>query len=154
MNGICTGIAARRGMAGLVVVAGALWHASALAQADDWKTVWDQTVAAANKEGQLVISAPSGTDWREQLRTFQQSYPGIKLSITAAASRDYWPRVIKEREAKLNLWDFRVGGPDNLSYSVKAMGYMAPVREMLILPEIVDSNVWHGGLDGIFLDKD
>jgi iron(III) transport system substrate-binding protein len=154
MNGICAGVAVRRAMAGLLVVAGALWHGSATAQVNDWEKTWDQTVAAANREGELVISAPSGTAWREQLLTFQQSYPGIKLSITAAASRDFWPRVIKEREAKLNLWDFRVGGPDNLSYSVKAMGYMAPVRDMLILPEVLDGNVWHGGLDGIFLDRD
>ncbi len=154
MTGICAGIAVKRGMAGVLVVAGALWHGSALAQPTDWKKVWDQTVAAANKEGQLVISAPSGTAWREQLLTFQQTYPGIKVSATPAASRDFWPRVVKEREAKLSLWDFRVGGPDNLSYTVKAMGYMTPVRDMLILPELLDDNIWHGGLDGIFLDRD
>jgi ABC-type Fe3+ transport system substrate-binding protein len=128
--------------------------APAAAQPSDWKKDWDQTIAAARQEGQLVISAPSGTTWREQLMTFQQAYPAIKLSITASASRDFWPRVVKEREAKLSLWDFRVGGPDNLSYSVKAMGAIAPARDMLILPEVVDNDIWYGGLDGIFLDKD
>src|SRR5690348_10159172 len=93
-----------------------LFPSSGMAQGSNWKEVWDQTVAAANKEGQLIISGPSGTAWREQLLKFQEEYPGIKLSITAAASRDFWPRVIKEREAKLNLWDLRVGGPDNLVY--------------------------------------
>jgi iron(III) transport system substrate-binding protein len=34
------------------------------------------------------------------------------------------------------------------------MGYMAAVRDMLILPEVVDDNAWYGGLDGIFLDKE
>jgi len=125
-----------------------------VAQPSDWKKGWDQTIAAANQEGQLVISAPSGTTWREQLMTFQQAYPKIRLSLTASASRDFWPRVVKEREAKLSLWDFRVGGPDNLSYSVKAMGAIAPVRDMLVLPEVLDNNAWYGGLDGIFLDKD
>jgi ABC-type Fe3+ transport system substrate-binding protein len=146
--------AVRCGVAGVLALAGAVWSQSALAQAGDWKKTWDETVAAANKEGQLVISAPSGTAWREQLMTFQKAYPNIKLSITAAASRDFWPRVIKEREAKLNLWDFRVGGPDNLSYNVKAMGYIAPVRDFLILPEVLDENAWYGGIDGIFLDTD
>ena len=154
MKGNPARISVKRRMLLLLVIAGALWNASAAAQTSNWKEVWEQTVAAANKEGQLVISGPSGTAWREQLLTFQQSYPGIKLSITAAASRDFWPRVVKEREAKLNLWDFRVGGPDNLVYSVKAMGYMASVRDMLILPEVIDDTVWHGGLDGIFLDDD
>jgi iron(III) transport system substrate-binding protein len=153
MAGMCSEGVTRRAVLA-VVVAFAFWPASVLAQASNWKEVWDQTVAAANKEGQLVISGPSGTAWREQLLKFQEEYPGIKLSITAAASRDFWPRIIKEREAKLNLWDFRVGGPDNLVYSVKAMGYMAPVRDMLILPEVVDDAVWYGGIDGIFLDND
>src|SRR5579871_3435137 len=127
---------------------------SATAQPSGWKTEWEQTIAAANQEGRLVISAPSGTTWRDELMTFQQAYPKIRLSLTASASRDFWPRVIKERDAKLDLWDFRVGGPDNLSYSVKAMGAIAPVRDMLILPEVLNNDVWYGGLDGIFLDKD
>ena len=55
----------------------------AAAQPTDWKKNWEQTIAAANQEGQLVISAPSGTTWREQLMTFQQAYPKIKLSLTA-----------------------------------------------------------------------
>ena len=132
----------------------ALLIAPAVAQSGDWKKVWDTTVAAANKEGELTISAPSGTAWREQLMTFQKSYPQIKLSITAAASRDFWPRIIKEREANLKLWDFRIGGPDNQSYQIKALGFFTPVRDMLILPEVVDDNAWYGGIDGIFLDAD
>ena len=154
MRGIGAGRGVGRCVAGILAAAGVLWHVPAIAQANNWHTVWDQTVAAAKKEGQLIISGPSGTAWREQLLTFQQAYPEIKLSITAAASRDFWPRIIKEREAKLSLWDFRVGGPDNLSYTVKTLGYMTPVRDMLILPEFIDDNLWYGGLDGIFLDNE
>jgi iron(III) transport system substrate-binding protein len=124
------------------------------AQSNNWKAEWDKTVAAAHKEGALTISAPSGQIWREQLMTFSKAYPNIKLDMTPAASRDFWPRVIKEREAGQYLWDFRVGGPDNLVYQVKAMGAMTPVRDMLILPEVLDGNAWYGGIDGIFLDKE
>jgi iron(III) transport system substrate-binding protein len=152
MHGI-PGTGIGRISAGLLALT-ALMHTPTAAQPSDWQAVWDRTVAAANQEGGLVISAPSGTSWREQLLTFQQAYPAIKLSITASASRDYWPRILKERDAKLSLWDFRIGGPDNLSYNVKAMGYIAHVRDMLILPELLDSDIWYGGLDGIFLDTD
>lgn len=138
----------------LFTLIGASLTSPSVAETANWKKVWDATVAAANKEGELVISAPSGTKWREQLMTFQKAYPKITLKITPAASRDFWPRVIKEREAKQSLWDFRIGGPDNLSYRIKAMGYIAPVRDMLILPEVTDPKVWYGGIDGIFLDKE
>lgn len=141
------------GRAALLLALAAFCSARAALGAEA-KAVWEETVAAAKEEGQLVVSAPSGATWREQLMTFQQAYPAIKLSITAAASRDYWPRILKEREAKLSLWDLRIGGTDALSYSVKAQGYIAPVRDMLILPEVLADDAWHGGLDGIFMDTD
>lgn len=118
----------------------------------DWRRQWDEAVAGAKKERELVISAPSGRVWRDQLMEFQKAYPEIELKLTAAASRDFWPRVLKEHEVGQYLWDIRVGGPDNLSYNMKARGHLAPVRDLLILPEVMDDSHWHGGLDGLFLD--
>lgn len=124
------------------------------AQKKDWEQDWRNTVAAAKKEGQLVISGPSGRVWRDELMKFEQDYPEIKLKITPSASRDFWPRVIKEREVGQYLWDLRVGGPDALMYDIKARGYLVPVRDTLVLPEVVDDSKWHGGLDGLFIDNE
>jgi ABC-type glycerol-3-phosphate transport system substrate-binding protein len=65
----------------------------------DWKADWDATVAAANKEGALVMSVPSGRAWRDALAKFQDAYPNIKVDMTPVASRDFWPRIVKEHEA-------------------------------------------------------
>jgi iron(III) transport system substrate-binding protein len=127
---------------------------SALAADTDWKKQWDSAVAAANKEGSLVISGPSGRVWRDQLMEFEKAYPSIKLSITAVASRDFWPRVVKEREAGQHLWDLRIGGADAISYGLKAKGVLAPIRPLLLLPEVTDASKWMGGLDGMFLDNE
>ena len=130
---------------------------SVLAQSSapqDWQRQWDEAVAGAKKERELVISAPSGRVWRDQLMEFQKTYPDIELKLTAAASRDFWPRVLKEHEVGQYLWDIRVGGPDNLSYNMKARGHLAPVRDLLIRPDVVDDSLWYGGLDGLFLDLD
>lgn len=120
----------------------------------NWKAEWDKTVAAANKEGALTVSGPSGRLWRDQLMTFQKAYPKIKLSITPFASRDFWPRVVKEREAGLYLWDIRIGGGDTPSYALKNKGEMAPVRPLLLLPEVTDSGKWIGGSDAMYLDNE
>src|SRR5262249_49747253 len=72
--------------------------------ADDWKARWDGIVAAAEKEGELNVSGPSGKIWRDELMAFQKAYPKIKLHVTPAASRDFWPRVLKEREIGQHLW--------------------------------------------------
>ena len=118
----------------------------------DWQGDWQRTIAAAQAEGALTISGPSGSAWREQLLAFEKDYPEIKLAITPMASRDFWPRVIKEREAGQKLWDFRIGGPDHVAYLIKRMGGMAPIRPLLLLPEVTDATAWHGGADGMFVD--
>jgi ABC-type Fe3+ transport system substrate-binding protein len=131
-----------------------LLAAPAAAQGGDWRKDWDATVAGAKKEGALTISSPSGREWRDQLLEFQKHYPEIKVSATEAASRDFWPRIIKEREVGQYLWDFRIGGPDVISYKLKEQGHMAPVRPLLLLPEVVEDKNWLGGLDGLFADKE
>jgi ABC-type Fe3+ transport system substrate-binding protein len=144
------GVAAIR--ATMVALIAFAW--SFAARADDWKADWDRTLAAAKREGSLIISAPSGAIWRERLAEFQKAYPEIKLSLSTFASRDFWPRVVKEREAGQYLWDLRVGGVDTPSYNLKNQGALLPVRPLLILPEVTDDANWHGGLDALFLDRE
>src|SRR5579862_9238103 len=122
------------------------------ARAEDWKTRWDATVAAAEQEGALDVSGPSGKIWREQLMTFQAAYPKIKLTVTPAASRDFWPRLIKEREVGKHLWDLRIGGADTQVYELIPQGAIADARAMFMLPEVADESVWHGGFDHMFTD--
>jgi iron(III) transport system substrate-binding protein len=123
------------------------------ARAQDKPPAWDALVAAAEKEGALAIAGPSGRAWREELQRFEKSYPAIKLSITALAGRDFWPRLLKEREAGQYLWDLRIGGADALSYRLLHMGVFAPSRPLLMLPDLLEDKTWLGGLDGIFLDN-
>ena len=124
------------------------------AVAQDWRADWNATIAAAKKEGALTISAPSGREWRDQLLLFQKEYPEIKVSATEFASRDFWPRLQKEREAGQYLWDFRIGGPDIGSFAAKSQGMVAPTRPLLVLPEVTDPSKWLGGIDGLFADKE
>ncbi len=128
--------------------------APAAAEGASWQRDWNATVAAANQEGALVVSAPSGRDWRDALMEFEKAYPLIKLDMTPAASRDFWPRIVKEHEAGQYLWDLRIGGVDAPSYDLKNKGELAPVRPLLVLPEVVDDKAWAAGLDGLFLDKE
>jgi len=139
-----------RGIAGAAVAAILLSHAhTAAADAD-----WDQTVAAAKKEGQLVLSVPSGSVWAAELQRFEAAYPGIKLKMTAFSGRDFWPRFTKEREVGQYLWDLRVGGTDHFAYKLKSSGQFEPIRDLLVLPEVVDADNWYGGIDGLFLDNE
>jgi ABC-type Fe3+ transport system substrate-binding protein len=114
---------------------------------------WDKTVAAARAEGRLVISAPANSIWREQLTGFQKSYPEVQVEYTGADSRDFWPRIIQERQGGQYLWDVRIGGPDPQVYSMRDEGVLRPARPLLVLPEVLDDSKWVGGFSAIFADK-
>jgi iron(III) transport system substrate-binding protein len=125
-----------------------------VAQTRDWQAEWNKAVAAARAEGELILSVPSGREWRDEIMKFQKAYPEIKVNATPFASRDFWPRLQKEREVGKYLWDLRVGGTDTNSYQLKDQGHMATIRDQFILPEVVDEKSWLGGWDAAFLDKE
>jgi len=143
-----------RRTAGLVLALAAFLASAGHGRAQDWRRDWEATIAGAKAEGALAIAAPAGREWREQLLAFGKSYPEIKLDITAFASRDFWPRYLKEREAGQYLWDLRIGGPESVTYALKNAGEMAPIRDLLLLPENKDDSLWLGGLDALFLDRE
>ncbi len=128
------------------------FSATASHAADDW----EKTVAAARKEGRVVISASSGELLRQGLLSFEQDYPGIKVEYHAMNGRDFRPRVLKERELGQHLWDLRVGGLDAETFRFASRGILDPIRPVLMLPEVVDPGKWMGGFDdanSIFADN-
>src|SRR5205823_637611 len=117
-----------------------------------WQAEWERTVAAARQEGRLAVSAPVGDIWRRALMAFQEDYPDIALEATGFNSRDFWPRVLQERQNGQYLWDLRIGGPDPLVYESIREGILEPVRPLLVLPEVTDESKWLQGIDGSFFD--
>ena len=119
-----------------------------------YEVEWEQTVAAAQQEGRVVLSGPPGEVWRKALMTFEQDFPEIQVEYNGANSRDFWPRVFRERELGQYLWDLRVGGPDAQVYEARDKGVLDPVRPLLLLPEVVDESQWFGGRNGLFVDQE
>jgi iron(III) transport system substrate-binding protein len=140
------------GTIGFLIGALSLALVSPAAAAEDWSARWKQVAAAAEKEGTLNVAAPSGALWRERLMDFKKAYPKIDIKITPFAGRDFYPRLIKERDVGMYLWDVRVGGAETQAYDLIRSGGLASIRDMLILPEVADESNWYGGFDHMFLD--
>ncbi len=133
-----------------------MMSAAAVRAQENWpdKAKWDQTVAAAEKEGKLVVAGPSGKLWQSLLETFSEDYPKIKIQVTSFAGRDFWPRAVKEREVGKYLWDIRVGGAETQAYKLITEGGLASVRDMMLRPDVKDDKNWYGGVESMFLDYD
>ena len=114
---------------------------------------WPQTVAAAKKEGKVVVNTFPGDGYKRALKTFSQAYPDIKLEHTGLHSQDFAPRVIQERQASLFTWDVALIPTSTALQVLRPAGVWDPVRPAIVLPEVKDG--WEGGFErGFALVKD
>ena len=80
----------------IALLAGMLIATSAAAQ--DWKKTWEDTLAAARKEGKVtVVGSPDPVMRNEVIPAFEKRFPGIKVDYLAGRSAEFVERVKLER---------------------------------------------------------
>jgi iron(III) transport system substrate-binding protein len=133
--------------AALAFATSPLWAASA-----DWQADWEKTLAAAKKEGKVVVAGPPGQQFRNALVAFRKSYPDIQVDYVGIQGRDFTPRIMQERRAEQYLWDVHVGGGSTMLVSLLPNGVLEPLRPLVILPEALLDKNWKGGFDDGWID--
>ena len=119
----------------------------------DWEQQWNALIAAAKQEGTLVVLGPPTPELRRRLpEAFQQRF-GITIEYTGQASGEYGPRLVSERTAGIYTADIVIAGSGSM-YEILAgggkiengvMGVLAPLRPVLILPEVLDTSKYRFG---------
>lgn len=135
---------------GVVLVSMAAWTMNA-ASAQDWQKKWKETIAAAEKEGTVVLNVQTNRNFRNYIsREWPKDFPKIKLSLTTQRSSQFIARIRTERKAGKYLWD---GGYAGTSTGLRLYGegIIDPLRPEFILPEVNDPKAW-GGWDTAFFD--
>jgi iron(III) transport system substrate-binding protein len=124
---------------------------SAPAFAQDWKAEWDRTVAAANKEGTLVINSQPNQAARDFLtHEFSKAYPEIKLSMSVLPPGQFILRIRNEQQTNNYLWDVALAGPPS-GFALAKEGALDPVEPEFIDPDIKNPETWDGW-DSAFID--
>ena len=128
----------------VVLVAVFVGRGALIARASEW----DKVLAAANKEGTVVLANGGGAGTGERrlfTEGFQKQFPGINVDMTTAGGRSIAPRILMERRVGKFLWDVYQGGTTTaLTYLVPA-GVLDPIKPALLLPEVTDPSKWFGG---------
>ncbi len=110
-----------------------------------WQTDWEATLAAAKKEGKVVIYATIGQVVRESLtEAFKKQY-GIDLEFLVGRGAEIGTKLMRERGAGLYLADAYMGGPTSLLNDIRPTGALEPVRPLLVLPEVTDEKAYFRG---------
>jgi len=115
---------------------------------------WDQTVAAAKREGKVSINTFTGQGYARVLKLFAQPYPDIKVDHTNLEPVEFSPRVINERKAGVYTWDVATMPTSTALQVLKPAGVFDPIRPAIIAPDAKNDASWRGGFEAGFLDRD
>jgi iron(III) transport system substrate-binding protein len=107
---------------------------------------WNAIVAAAQKEGEVIVWSTSSDPRRKFLKdAFEKTHPDIKVNLFMAPStseRD--TRFVSEYKAGVAKVDILVSGAGNLNQVEKPAGMLQPARSWL-RPELFEPKLWRGG---------
>ncbi|MDH3444207.1 MAG: extracellular solute-binding protein [Deltaproteobacteria bacterium] len=104
---------------------------------------WDAVVAAAKKEGKVVVLGPPGDRVREALvQGFGKAFPDIPIEFSGARGGELATRVKAERDAGIYSVDVVINGTSTANAYFKPMNSLDPIEPALILPEVTDPKNW------------
>jgi ABC-type Fe3+ transport system substrate-binding protein len=116
-------------------VIAAEWDAGA---GKDWETL----LAAARKEGQVVVSVCPGGMIDTIGKMFKQD-TGIDISFVTGTIAELGVKYDTELQSGRVSTDARLSGVSALVYGKR--GLLAPVKDMILLPGISNQALWYGG---------
>lgn len=107
-------------------------------------TEWEQTLAAAQKEGIVVVGIPASTELRTLIGEKFKNKFGISIELMAARGPENVTRILTEHGAGVRYYDVLVAGGAT-PLPMIAAGAAEDLSQYLILPEVKDPKYWWGG---------
>jgi iron(III) transport system substrate-binding protein len=130
---------------GRVLAPALLFWASAASAQTDRTAQWDQLVAAAKKEGKVVIMAPPDQAVRKALpAAFEKRY-GITVDYIGGRSTETAIRLRTERAAGIYSVDVALSGNQTMDTVFYPEKWLAPLKPALLDPEVTDGSKWKRG---------
>jgi iron(III) transport system substrate-binding protein len=123
----------------------ALLAAPGQAQSPNAQKEWEDTVAAAKKEGKLVVTGPPDAEVRRALPAAFKARYGITLEYLGGRSSEVASKLRAERASGLYTVDAMVGGAQTMATILYVEKMIDPIRPVLMLPEVLDGSKWKTG---------
>jgi iron(III) transport system substrate-binding protein len=112
------------------------------------------TLKAAQSEGVVIVHGAPGRAYEQALsKGFEQANSGIRVEYSGANNRTAVPKLFRERDAGLFLWDVWIGGPATMLSQLKTRGVLAPLPPVLF-SDMTDDALWLHGFDDGWMDRE
>ena len=126
------------------IVAWAVFASPQLLWSAELTPDWQRIVAAAKKEGKVVIGAPPGADFRNEVQAELKKRFDFDAEFIQAPGPSLMSRIIAEKQAGAVFVDAFLIGPCTGNSLLKA-DLFEPLTAAMILPEVKDPAKWFGG---------
>jgi ABC-type Fe3+ transport system substrate-binding protein len=119
-----------------------------------WEKKWNDTVAAAKKEGKVVVMGPPDTKVREAIPAAFKAKYGITVEYLGGRSSETAVRMRAERAAGISTIDAALSGIETMGTVFYAEKMLDPLDDtVLLLPEVTEGKYWRTGKPW-FMDPD
>ena len=115
-----------------------------------WQSEWEKTLAAAKKEGKVVVGIPPSAELRKELEGGFKAKFGFELEVFPATGPQIANRVVTEGKAGVRYFDTFIFGSCTAVPLIKT-GLFDQAENYMILPEVKDPKQWWGG--HVFMDN-
>ena len=118
---------------------------AASAQQKGWEKEWNETLAAAKKEGRVAVAGSPDPVMRNDIIPKFTSRFGIQVEFIAGRAVQYIGKVQTERSAGIYSVDIFMTGVDSTVNTLYPEKLIDPLRPLMILPDVVDPGKWKTG---------
>jgi ABC-type Fe3+ transport system substrate-binding protein len=107
---------------------------------------WDDTVAAARKEGELVVvlGGAASRNYRPIFRLFQDKF-GVRTTVSTGGGSKQADRILAERAAGKYEVDIMMVGGTTANDRIVPNGVVDPIAPVLFHPDVVKKSLWYKG---------
>lgn len=105
---------------------------------------WEKTLAAAKKEGKVVVGIPPNAELRAQVGELFKRKFGIEMEPVAARGAQNASRIISESKGGVKFFDAVITGSGS-ALTVLHAGFLELLEPYMLLPEVKEPKQWWGG---------
>jgi iron(III) transport system substrate-binding protein len=126
-------------VAGIALCCG-LWTSAAFAA-----SAWDELVAAARREGTVVVTGPAHPEVRQALPAAFKARFGVNLEYIGGPASAAAAKLRAERASGVYTLDVTLAGIQTMATVYHREGLLDPIKPLLVLPEVLDGSKWKKG---------
>ncbi len=135
------GYFAGMGFAAVGLIMGTALAPQASAQSADFEKKWAELIAAAKKEGTLVLTTGSIPNFNPIHKAFTKKF-GITIQTDGGSGSSRATRILAERNAGRYTVDVGLISVAGTTRRLVPAGALVPLPPLLIHPEVTDTSNW------------